>query len=751
MPRTRVPILVLATALALAAASPALAYDTGPHSELTGDAMGAEGFGGDAIGVARVNNWFVDLYENSSKLPYSGHGGFWRRLLTGAIRSEHWRDDVVAAADRTHFDSSTSYLFNTAGVTHEWDRLRRAVWTISREAAAENDPAKLLTVLGVSLHQLQDFYTHTNWLEPGGVLGGEGPDWAGQGFGSSPTWFDIPADKRDAVTIYTANTQGHPRQHGSWNSDRNRNLTKNMNKDWPGRPLWRESAISAYFASRQWIQAVRSWVGDDAFWRRVQRYRADQGDLKHDLTGSFNISLYGGHWQGEGEPLGGEHGAGGSLLDLRSAIKNYFEGSFHFGTLEGRTEYRGRFERLIRRIADPNAPGEVAPVPSSQPLQRDTRIVVLRIRKYKSHGLGDPGPDDADMYARVRIDGQAMASSNIEGHDSFGFGNPYEAWTWIKAVPAVPNEREPVESMEVEVKTANVSSAGTDDDVYLRVGPNLRFPLDKRLYDDFERGDRDTYSVPIDDATDHGLRVGDIRQVRIEKSRDGIAGGWKLGGVKLRVNGRVVYDNQSINRWLEDNHRTWTATNFTPRDPRGSRIPVRLKLGEDDALYGGDDHGDINPFGHRRDVLVSYPLGTPAGRRTRGGNTFGGRLGDGDEAEITYQIETITPELIKAVEPPPPPPPGPKPDLIITDFYLDHVTVKNQGLGAAGPFRVTTAATVSARHESFAGLAPGASETRKIDPPLDCYQSWNALVDDLNQVDETDETNNTRPATPSIC
>jgi hypothetical protein len=103
--------------------------------------------------------------------------------------------------------------------------------------------------------------------------------------------------KRDAVTIYTANTQGHPRQHGNWHSDRNRNLTKNMNKDWPGRPLWLESAVSAYFASRQWVEAVRSWVGDDAFWRRVQAYRADQGDLNHDLSGSFTISLYGGHWR----------------------------------------------------------------------------------------------------------------------------------------------------------------------------------------------------------------------------------------------------------------------------------------------------------------------------------------------------------------------------------------------------------------------------------------------------------------------
>jgi hypothetical protein len=61
MPRTGGPILVLTTVLALVVASPAFAYDTGPHSELTRDAMRSEGFGGDAIGVTQVNNWFVDL------------------------------------------------------------------------------------------------------------------------------------------------------------------------------------------------------------------------------------------------------------------------------------------------------------------------------------------------------------------------------------------------------------------------------------------------------------------------------------------------------------------------------------------------------------------------------------------------------------------------------------------------------------------------------------------------------------------
>jgi hypothetical protein len=359
------------------------------------------------------------------------------------------------------------------------------------------------------------------------------------------------------------------------------------------------------------------------------------------------------------------------------------------------------------------------------------------------------------MYANVRIDGQPMTSAVIEGHDSFSFRNPNEPYTWIKAVPAVPNEGVPVEHVEVEVKTAGVSSAGTDDDVYLRVGPNLRFPLDKRLYDDFERGDRDTYSVPIDEATRAGMTVGDIRQVGIEKSRDGIAGGWKLGGVKLIVNGRLVYNNQGINRWLEDSHRSWTAPNFTRRATRGRKIPVRLRLDEDDFLYGGDDEGDINPFDRRWVVLVGYipDENFPLQRTTGGGGRLGGRLDDGDEATITYRIETIEPDLIEpvVVPPPPPPPPGPKPDLVVTEFRLGSVTVQNQGLGAAGPFRVRMDNSVNARFESFTALAAGATETRKIDPGLSC-NTWIATVDDIGQVQETNETNNTRNLEPdTVC
>jgi CARDB len=294
--------------------------------------------------------------------------------------------------------------------------------------------------------------------------------------------------------------------------------------------------------------------------------------------------------------------------------------------------------------------------------------------------------------------------------------------------------------------------AGTDDDVFLRLGRGLRFNLDKRLYNDFERDDRDTYSVPIDDAVRRGMRVGDIREVTIEKARDGIAGGWRLGGVKLFVNGRLLYSKRNINRWLEDDRRTFTAPDFVRSAPRGTKLPVWLRLDEDDLIYGSDDQGDINPFDKRRTVAVGYSPGPPLERRTTGGGRHGGRLDDGDEATITYRLETLTPETIREQPqppPPPPPPPAERPDLVITRFFYNSITVKNQGAGAAGPFRLRAGDSVTSVFESFPGLGPGESATRPL--RLTCERSYVALVDDLSRVEETDEANNTKGSEPAIC
>ena len=150
-----------------------------------------------------------------------------------------------------------------------------------------------------------------------------------------------------------------------------------------------------------------------------------------------------------------------------------------------------------------------------------------RVRVFVSQGATLVG--SADIYAGARMNGQPYTSTVINGRDSFSFPGSYAPFTWIRSVPTFHRASMPVTSMTVRVETGNRGSAGTDDDVYLNIGRH-RFSLDKRLYDDFERGDDDTYSVPIGSATRDGLTIGDISRVSIEKSKDGLGGGWFLGG-----------------------------------------------------------------------------------------------------------------------------------------------------------------------------------------------------------------------------
>jgi hypothetical protein len=120
---------------------------------------------------------------------------------------------------------------------------------------------------------------------------------------------------------------------------------------------------------------------------------------------------------------------------------------------------------------------------------------------------------------------------------------------WVGCI----NDRNIVNRLRVRITTANVRWAGTDDDVTVRLGGRT-WNLDNPGRDDFERGNTDTFD--LDPGT--GLYASDIHSVRIHKSPDGISGGWKLKGVRVTVNGSTVYNNQSINKWLEDDDRTWS-------------------------------------------------------------------------------------------------------------------------------------------------------------------------------------------------
>jgi hypothetical protein len=633
------------TAGCLAAAAPAWSFDTGPHFDITRDTLTSEGFGNTSIQVSQVNNWFVDLYENASKLPHSGHASFFRTLVGGGLGdSENWPQSIIDAADRSHFDSANGGHPNTAALTKEWDRLRRSVYSLVRQARSSNDPLKALTVLSISLHQVQDFYTHTNWVEPNRQPDFDGPGWRDLGLGSTPTWFDVPEALRNSKNLYGAGP-GVARGHGDWDDEGNLRLQKYFNKDWSGRPLYMEAYTAAYFATRQWVRAVRSWVNDEPFWSRVRLYADRAGSsLDHDLKGLTGISIASGHWQGQGEPFGGSRpGPGGSLLDLRGATVDFFED-------HPPTVFRRTWENNIRQVAVANPPAAMGDVPSSLPLQQTHLLVSLQVTEFAEiDNLDIPG--EADFYARASIGGQEYQSAQINDKDSFRFTLPHHPFTFVKALPKSQLFAEPLCNLRIEVKTSGSSNSGTDDDVFLRINDGLRFQLDKPLYNDFEKGDRDMYSLPVER---HNLTIGDLRYLQIEKSKDGLFGGWKLEGVKVFANNRLIYQNNTINRWIEDDKRVFRLPGFSAASPVGAGVPIRLELYDADSfLRGADDHCDIQPDHDRKNLLLFYDpqRGTYGGDlagfksgASAGGDRYGGRLsGDDDQARLRFRLETFIP------------------------------------------------------------------------------------------------------------
>ncbi|HEY7769255.1 MAG TPA: hypothetical protein VIB55_13900, partial [Longimicrobium sp.] len=237
---------------------------------MTRSALQDEGFapGSPVIQIAQVSNWLVDYYSVS-------------KTISNAQLLAH-----------LHFDNLTS----TSQIQNSWSRLaqntQRAVSAAADEVRAAPNPAEryrrmvyLAVLIGASLHPVQDFYSHSNWVElypmQGGVYG-------------TRTWFDTPAPStllRSGLVgprndLYP--TRDSTRDHGGYKGG--------MNRDSYSRPRWPQAYVYAYSGSRQWLRAIRQWVEqvDPAIWRELVALRLNSADataLARDLRASYLLSL----------------------------------------------------------------------------------------------------------------------------------------------------------------------------------------------------------------------------------------------------------------------------------------------------------------------------------------------------------------------------------------------------------------------------------------------------------------------------
>ena len=265
----RLVVAAFVAAFSLVPVAPAIAFDTGPHATITEDSLNRAGFNRAAADAVQVENWLTDYYTS--------------RPFFGA--------DAQCALEKLHFDD----VFSDDDILTYWTKLAGNTAAAARQAERDNDIVEFYTVLGMSLHVVQDFYSHSNWVERNGA---SGPYNTNTYFQTAPPpsmglytgWYPncVPSSK----------VQGNHVPHGGY--------TSGLNHDSVVRPRYDRAYVFALAASYEWTQNVLSWVSS-SFASRVKAYNPSASDAK-DLATDQNASLYisewvaikgaDGHWNG---------------------------------------------------------------------------------------------------------------------------------------------------------------------------------------------------------------------------------------------------------------------------------------------------------------------------------------------------------------------------------------------------------------------------------------------------------------------
>jgi hypothetical protein len=251
------------------------AFSMGYHYDLIREAMRQEGFGKDAFSVALAANSYTDIFQEEAV---------------------EWviDDDFCRASKRLvdflHFDS----LKDQQQIDRYWRQLIHNAYNAVTQKAQANDRLGLLMIIGVTMHIVQDFYAHSNWVEL------DLPRHAGV---KDATYFDVrPEVLGKATQATTVYGQRGLFTHGAIGISHD-----TLHKDHAGKPYFDWAYRCAYKASLQWLRLIRKWIVDDLrrpdLWNDLLRYQFT-GNRNHLYTltnfdeGTIRwLCTYGGAWK----------------------------------------------------------------------------------------------------------------------------------------------------------------------------------------------------------------------------------------------------------------------------------------------------------------------------------------------------------------------------------------------------------------------------------------------------------------------
>jgi hypothetical protein len=365
-------------------------FGTGSHFDLTRTVLTEVGFRETSIQIVQVENWLTDYYSTS---PTYG-------------------DKHRATLEKLHFDN----LFNDEQVRAYWAILIRNLKSSTEKAAEDNDQMSMLVTLGMGLHAVQDFYSHSNWAELHpprdnrefradtffaamkssatasikGIRTGKYPDDRASGPGSFP----IPVDAE---------------LHGGYHTG--------LNKDSPLRPHWDEAFVFAYAGSHELVGAMEAWAERvrPGFWRSVREYVVEAGmekKLKRDIFAAQNLSMWlegkgqDGTWKGPGS------GSARRFAALSSKWVPRDSSIFVEAVREGKIQ-----DELAADLYSETVPPKI---PAIEPFSLRRTAVLIKVayiaESKKSKLLKSPlsplgGPD---YYSRITAAGQEFLGRTIQ-------------------------------------------------------------------------------------------------------------------------------------------------------------------------------------------------------------------------------------------------------------------------------------------------------------------------------------------------
>ena len=261
---------------ALLTAHRSFAFDTWWHAECTRKAMVANGFSPDARLATQVSNYITDFH--SATLFGTG--------IPEKQRVEVFKLKQEMSYEYMHFDA----IFSTRDIERNWQQIYAN--TIATLRKFHNNPEvksgfRLIifyNIVGASLHIVQDFYSHSNWVNT--FVANQLP---------IPTWYSADSVYRSSLSLATG---AYP--DGSVKGMKGH---AELNKDCSTIPLNKEAVEVAERASIEWVKMLME-ATPELPWSELKSYNI-QGDqilknflVKLDATFLTSSSIVAGHLDG---------------------------------------------------------------------------------------------------------------------------------------------------------------------------------------------------------------------------------------------------------------------------------------------------------------------------------------------------------------------------------------------------------------------------------------------------------------------